>query len=164
MKLQLEKEMEETKGEAEVDLMLKKNRSICVYWKFKKNLRMENPNEDQDQIATSSTLMGSSGRPVPVEDIHVQFAELFNAATASGSNERASDQASNSLADDVIAPLATGVIADINCEVDAEPRQPPGSSQRQPSTNEDLTLNLQAQEIEKSTQYFCGICQENVQF
>ncbi|XP_022797258.1 uncharacterized protein LOC111335577 isoform X4 [Stylophora pistillata] len=67
------------------------------------------------------------------------------------------------LADDVIAPLATGVIADINCEVDAEPRQPPGSSQRQPSTNEDLTLNLQAQEIEKSTQYFCGICQENVQ-
>lgn len=124
---------------------------------------MENPNEDQNQIATSSTLMGSSGRPVPVEDMDVQFSELSNAATASGSNERASDQASNILADDVIAPLAISVIADMNCEVDAEPRQPPGSSQRQPSANEDLTLNLQAQDIEKTTQYFCGICQENVQ-
>lgn len=37
---------------------------------------MENPNEDQDQIATSTTLMGSSGRPVPVEDIHVEFSEV----------------------------------------------------------------------------------------
>ena len=38
--------------------------------------KMENPNGDQDQMSTSSTLTGSSGRSVPVEDVHVEFSEV----------------------------------------------------------------------------------------
>lgn len=120
---------------------------------------MENPNEDQDQMAaTSATLTGSTELSVPVEDKHVEFSELFNAATASGSNERASV-----LADDVIASLAHSVIGDINCELDAEIRQPPVSSQHQPSTNEDLMSNQQAQDVVKTSQCYCHICMEDVQ-
>ncbi|RMX54539.1 hypothetical protein pdam_00004595 [Pocillopora damicornis] len=82
---------------------------------------MENPNEDQDQMSTSSSLTGSSGRSVPVEDVHVEFSELSNVANATGSNERVTDQASNAPGDGV-APHNTNVIGDINCEVDTEVR------------------------------------------
>ena len=37
---------------------------------------MKNTNEDQDQMSTSSTLTGSSGRSVPVGDVHVEFTEV----------------------------------------------------------------------------------------
>lgn len=123
---------------------------------------MENSNESQDQMSTSPTSTGSAGRPVPVENIHVEFTELPNAAGA--------DQASNDLGDGV-APCTFSVIGDINCEVDTEIRhqgsqvngnQPPVCSERQPSTNEDFSLK-QAQDIEKNSHYYCGVCLENVQ-
>lgn len=132
--------------------------------------KMENTNEDQDQMSTSSTLTGSSGRSVPVEDVHVEFSELSNVANATGSNERVTDQASSTPGDGV-APHNTNVIGDINCEVDTEVRhqrsqvngnQPPVCSGRQPSTNEDLLLK-QAQDGEKNSHYCCGVCLENVQ-
>ena len=38
--------------------------------------KMENSNESQDQMSTSPTSTGSAGRPVPVENIHVEFTEV----------------------------------------------------------------------------------------
>ena len=38
--------------------------------------KMENSNESQDQMSNSPTSTGSAGRPVPVENIHVEFTEV----------------------------------------------------------------------------------------
>ena len=38
--------------------------------------KMENSNESQDQMSTSPTSTGSAGRPVAVENIHVEFTEV----------------------------------------------------------------------------------------
>ena len=38
--------------------------------------KMENSNESQDQMSSLPTSTGSAGRPVPVENIHVEFTEV----------------------------------------------------------------------------------------
>ena len=38
--------------------------------------KMENSSESRDQMSKSPTLTGSAGRPVPVENIHVEFTEV----------------------------------------------------------------------------------------
>lgn len=113
---------------------------------------MENSNESQDQMSTSPT--GSARRPVAVENIHVEFTVLPNAAGA--------DQASNDPGD-VVAPLGPGVIEDMNCEEDTEIRQQepqvngnqlPVCSRPQPSEHENVSLK-QPQDGEKVN----GCCQ-----